>query len=269
MTWLDSGHPAAALLGLVVGAVLGWWCPALIARIPEPEAEEPEPIAEREGPELDPSTLDSSTLDPSTGRPGLPPAPPKELYADIAALPGLAWKCAVAAALVGAALAASVGWSWSLLFLMPLAAIGVALAVVDWRTTLLPTRIIAPAYVVTIAAVLLAALLDHDRDALVAAAIGWAAMGGLFFVLWFIYPRGLGYGDVRLSGILGMALGYLGWSELATGIYGAFLLGGLGGALLSLLRIVNRKRFPFGPFMLVAAIVAVAFGPWITEQLGY
>ena len=43
----------------------------------------------------------------------------------------------------------------------------------------------------------------------------------------------------------------------------------VGGALLSVLRIVNRKRFPFGPFMLVAAVLAVAFGPWLTDQLGY
>ncbi len=252
MTWLDPGHPAAALFGLVVTAVLGWWCPVLIARIPEPEPE-PEPA---------PDAV-------ATGRPGLPPSPPKESYAAIAALPGLAWKTAAASGLTGAALAASVGWAWSLLFLLPLAPIGVALALVDWRTTLLPTRVIAPTYALTVAAVLVAALADRDREALVHAAIGWAVMGGIFFVLWFIYPRGLGYGDVRLSGVLGIALGYLGWGELATGIYGAFLVGGVGGALLSLLRIVNRKRFPFGPFMLVAAVVAVACGPWVTDRLGY
>ncbi|HEX7716854.1 MAG TPA: A24 family peptidase [Marmoricola sp.] len=258
MTWLDAGHPAAALFGLVVAAVLGWWCPALIARIPEPEPE-PEPGPE---PETTPEAVAGE-------RPGLPPAPPKEPYAAIAALPGLAWKTALASGVTGAVLAASVGWAWALLVLLPLAPIGVALALVDWRTTLLPTRVIAPTYAFTIGAVLVAAFADHDRDALVHAAIGWAVMGGIFFVLWFIYPRGLGYGDVRLSGVLGIALGYLGWGELATGIYGAFLIGGVGGALLSLLRIVNRKRFPFGPFMLVAAVVAVACGSWVTDRLGY
>jgi leader peptidase (prepilin peptidase)/N-methyltransferase len=251
MTWLDPGHPAAALLGLVVGAVLGWWCPALIASIPEPEP----------GPELE----DDSAAPRST----LPPPPPKEPYADIAALSGLPWRTALASGLVGAVLAASVGWSWSLLFLLPLAPIGVALALVDWRTTLLPTRVVAPTYAVTVGLILVAALADRSREGLVHAAAGWAVMGGVFFVLWFIYPRGLGYGDVRLSGILGLALGYLGWSELATGIYGAFLVGGLGGALLSVLRIVDRKRFPFGPFMLVAALAAVAVGPWVTDRLGY
>ena len=251
MTWLDAGHPAAALLGLVLGTVAGWWCPTLIARIPEP-LPEPEPAE-----------------DATTARPGLPPAPAKEPYAAIAALPGLAWKSAVASGLTGAVLAASVGWSWSLLVLLPLAPVGVALAVVDWRTTLLPTRVIAPTYAVTVLGVLVAAAADRDPDALVHAAIGWAVMGGIFFVLWFVYPRGLGYGDVRLSGILGIALGHLGWSELATGVYGSFLVGGVGGALLSVLRLVDRRRFPFGPFMLVAAVLAVACGPWVTDRLGY
>lgn len=261
MTWLDAGHPAAAVLGLVVCAFLGWWCPTLIARIPEPE-DEPEDEAV-DDPAEDPPTEETAA------RATLPPPPPKEPYADIAALPGLAWRTALWSGLVGAVLAASVGWSWSLLFLVPLAPIGVALALVDWRTTLLPTRVIAPTYAVTVLLVVVAALADQSREGLVHAAIGWAVMGGVFFVLWFIYPRGLGYGDVRLSGILGIALGYLGWSELATGIYGAFLIGGLGGALLSVLRIVDRKRFPFGPFMLVAALVAVAVGPWVTGRLGY
>ena len=71
-------------------------------------------------------------------------------------------------------------------------------------------------------------------------------------MLWYIHPRGLGYGDVRLSGILGIALGWVGYGrELVVGIYAAFLLGGVGGALLSRLRIVDRKGFPFGPFMFV------------------
>jgi leader peptidase (prepilin peptidase)/N-methyltransferase len=251
VSW-ESGHPAAALLGLLLGALAGWWCPALIARIPEPEPEpEPEPAEE------------------AAARRTLPPAPPKEPYAAIAALPGLASRTAAASALAGGIVGAAVGWSWDLLYLLPLVPVGVALAVVDWRTTLLPTRVIAPTYVVTLAAVVLASVAQGSTTTVVHALIGWAVMGGIFFVLWFIYPRGLGYGDVRLSGVLGMALGGLGWAELATGIYGAFLVGGLGGALLSGLRIVDRKRFPFGPFMLVAALAAVALGPWVADRFGY
>ena len=82
--------------------------------------------------------------------------------------------------------------------------------------------------------------------------------GCSFFVLWSIYPRGLGYGDVRLSGVLGIALGYVGSGELVVGVYAGFLLGGVGRRSALVLRIVDRKGYPFGPFMLVGALVGTA-----------
>jgi leader peptidase (prepilin peptidase)/N-methyltransferase len=249
VTWTDAGHPATALVALLVGALVGWFVPRLIALVPEPVHE---PAAEEPDPSL-----------------SLPPAPAKVLYVDLAARPGLALRCAVATGLVAGALAASVGFDGALLVLMPLVPVGVALAFIDWHTTLLPTRIIAPSYGVVVLCVLVAGLIDGDRDPVLRSGLGWLAMGGFFVLLWLVYPRGLGYGDVRLSGLLGLALGYVGWPALITATYGAFLIGGLGGALLGALKVVNRKRFPFGPFMLVAALLGVALGPVITDALGY
>ena len=251
MTWSDDGHPLTALVVLALGLLVGWFVPRLIGALPEPEPE-PEPDA-----------------DEPEDRTSLPPPPPKPLYADLATRPGVSVRTALATGLVGAAIAATTGPDPALVVLLPLVPIGVALAVIDWHTTLLPTRIIAPTYGLVVAAALLAGALDGDRDPVVRAALGWAVMGGFFLVLWLIYPRGLGYGDVRLAGVLGIALGYVGWSTLVVGMYGAFLIGGLGGALLGLLRLVDRKRFPFGPFMLVAAVLGVVLGPWIADRLGY
>lgn len=254
MTWLDDGHPLAALIAALAGLLVGWFVPRLIAALPEPvpEPDDAAPDNERE-----------------PNRPGLPEAPPKPLYADLAVRPGLAGRCAAATGAVAAVLGASTGADAALIVLLPLIPIGVALAVIDWHTTLLPTRIIAPTYGLVVGCVLLAGLVESDRDPVIRSAIGWTVMGGFFLILWLVYPRGLGYGDVRLSGVLGLALGYLGWATLVIGMYGAFLIGGLGGALLGALKIVNRKRFPFGPFMLVAAVLGVAFGPWIATSLGY
>ena len=81
----------------------------------------------------------------------------------------------------------------------------------------------------------------------------------MFFVLWFVYPRGLGYGDVRLSGVLGLALGWVGWAELLLGIWDGLLLGGVVGGLLAL-RDPAQRPIPFGPFMLLGALAAVAVG---------
>jgi leader peptidase (prepilin peptidase)/N-methyltransferase len=123
--------------------------------------------------------------------------------------------------------------------------------------------VIAPSYAVVAALALLAAALAGDWGAALRALAGWAVAGGTFFALWFVHPRGMGYGDVRLSGVLGIALGLLGWAELLTGVYAGFLLGGVGGLLLSALRIVDRKGYPFGPFMLAGAVVGVLAGPHV------
>lgn len=230
MDWhLDAGL-VCGLYGLAAGALV----PALIARIPEPDPQEP-----------------------------------KELYAAIAASPGLRWRAAVATGVVAFALGAAVGWSPALTFLLYLAPVGVALAVVDWRTRLLPTKVIAPSYAVVAVLAGLSAWTEGDLGRLVTAGLGWLVAGGTFFLLWFIYPRGMGYGDVRLSGVLGIALGYLGWSELLVGVYAGFILGGVGGLLLSALRIVDRKAYPFGPFMLVGAVVGVLAAPSVAQWYTY
>ena len=254
-----SSSLAAALLMAVVGAVSGWFVPALVRRIPEPEPEPEHPAHERD--EAD------TTAPPEEPAPEA--AEPKELYADIAALPGLAWRCAVATAVVGGLLGWAVGLETPLLFLAYLAPVGVALSVVDWRTRLLPTKVIAPSYAVVVVLALVAALPGQDWDDLRRAAWGWAIAGGTFLLMWLVYPRGMGYGDVRLSGVLGIALGYLGWGPLLVGIYAGFLVGGLGGGLLSVLRIVERRAYPFGPFMFVGAVIGVVWGETVARAYLY
>jgi len=241
-------YPVTAVATGVLGLAAGVFVPRLIAWVPEPEPDEPDPEEQDRQPEE--------------------PAEPKELYADIAARPGLTWKTALAAGASAAAIGLVLGWDPSLLVVLPLVPVGVALAVIDWRTRLLPTRLIAPTYLVTIVTVLGAWLLgDHRLHDLERTALGWLIYGGMFFVLWFIYPRGLGYGDVRLSGVLGLALGWLGWPELWVGIGAALILGGVLGGVLSL--VTKRRDYPLGPFMLVGALVGVVVGqPLITALYG-
>lgn len=253
----ETWSPLAGLATALVGAVLGWFVPRLVARIPEPEP----------GPADRPPEEFGGAGSAAGDAEAVPPAEtePKERYDAIRALPGLAWKTALASALAAGLLGARVGWSWALLPLMYLAPVGVCLALVDWRTRLLPTRVIAPSYAVVAALTVLAAVLSADWDSLMRAGWGWLVAGGTFFVLWFVHPRGLGYGDVRLAGLLGIVLGYLGWGELLTGVYAGFLLGGVGGLLLSVLRVVDRKAYPFGPFMLVGALLGVLLGADVAD----
>jgi len=232
-------HVAAAAGCAAVCGVGSFLAPMLIARVPEPE---PDPEADAD-------------------------APAKESYADIAALPGLAWKLAAAGAVAGALVGGKIGWTAPLLFLVPLVPVLVALAVIDWRTHLLPTRLVWPTTLATAALIAVTWAVTGNDDALMRAGWGFLVAYGSFFVLWFVYPKGLGYGDVRLAGVLGLALGYLGWGPLLVGLYAGFLLGGVGGGLLSALKVVQRKAFPFGPFMVVGALIGVLWGSGILDRL--
>lgn len=249
MTWHLDTATVAALAGLAAGALV----PGLVRRLPEPTP-----------PDEDISVVDDQgdTVVPPAPAGPAPPAPVagKEPYAAVAALPGLRWKAALAAGAAAGLLGARLGWTGTLLVTAALVPIGVALAVVDWRTRLLPTRLVAPAYALVLVLLPLAALVDGDARGLWRAGWGWVVLGGLFLLLWLVYPAGMGYGDVRLSGVLGLALGYAGWGALVVGILAAFTLGALGGLLLSALRVVDRRSYPFGPFLLLGALVGVLVG---------
>ena len=87
--------------------------------------------------------------------------------------------------------------------------------VIDWRTTLLPTRIIHPTYVVLAVLIPLAALVDRDLVRSTGR-LGLAGRRGWFWLFWFL-PQRLGLRRRAALRVLGPALGYLGWSEMPWG----------------------------------------------------
>jgi leader peptidase (prepilin peptidase)/N-methyltransferase len=88
-----------------------------------------------------------------------------------------------------------------------------------------------------------------------------AALFGFYFVVALISPRGMGFGDVKLSGVVGLYLGWIGWGALVFGAFAAFVLGGLVGIALILFAGGGRKtKVPFGPFMLLGALVGIYAG---------
>ena len=242
----------AALVGAVVAGGGSLLVPSLVGRIPEVEPVD----ADQAGSEGD-ATLDVVRE----------PEPPPEPFADIARLPGLGTRSALAGAVVGAVLGSALGWSWAWVMWVPLVPVYVALAVVDWRTRLLPTYVIRPSYVVLVTLAVVGAVVTHETAGLLGAALGWLVGGGTFAILWFVYPRGLGFGDVRLAGVLGIGLGWLGWGSLLVGLYAGFLLGGVIGAVLAIAKLVDRKGVPFGPFMLLGAVAGVVWGEPIWSRL--
>lgn len=173
---------------------------------------------------------------------------------------------AIAFALVVGAAYAGVVPAAMLPALLYWAAVSIALALIDLDHHRLPNAIVLPSYIVTAALLLLASVLTGDYGKLVSAAIGLIALGGLYWVLAVAYPGGMGFGDVKLAGVLGMLLGWLGWAHLIVGGFSAFLLGGLFGLMLLAARRATRKsRVPFGPFMLAGAWVGIVAGAGIAE----
>ncbi|MCP2045960.1 UNVERIFIED_ORG: leader peptidase (prepilin peptidase)/N-methyltransferase [Paenarthrobacter nicotinovorans] len=156
------------------------------------------------------------------------------------------------------------------------AVMAVRLTVIDVRSHLLPNRIVLPSYGVAGGLLLAAAIVaslpgNATREAASAALLGvpgLAAVTGavvlwfFYFVLRFIHPPGMGFGDVKLAGVLGLYLGYLGWSHIFAGTFVAFLLGGLWSLfILAARRGTLRSAIPFGPFMLAGAAVAMVLLP--------
>lgn len=144
------------------------------------------------------------------------------------------------------------------------AVVSMVLAIVDARTHRLPNRIVLPAYPVALGLLALACLAGWPWGALLRGLVGGAALFGFYLLLRLVQPRGMGGGDVKLAGLVGLHLGFLGWEQLAVGAFAGFLLGGLYGVLLILTRRGRgTSRLAFGPWMLAGTwtviLASVAF----------
>jgi leader peptidase (prepilin peptidase)/N-methyltransferase len=148
-----------------------------------------------------------------------------------------------------------------------LGAISTALALIDLDVHRLPNKIVLPAYVVGIVLLGAASAIEGDWGQLLRAAIGMASLYALYLVLHLARPGGMGFGDVKLAGVLGLFLGWLGWGQLAVGAFGAFVLGGVFSVALLVLRLATRKSgIPFGPWMLAGAWLGTFAGGIISER---
>ncbi|MDQ0279192.1 leader peptidase (prepilin peptidase)/N-methyltransferase [Arthrobacter silviterrae] len=132
--------------------------------------------------------------------------------------------------------------------------LSVLLSAVDIRTHTLPNRYVLPAYPAAGILLAAAAVLSGRPGQLWGALAGAAALGALYWVLWAVYPAGMGFGDVKLAGVLGLYLGFLGWTHVLAGAAAGFVAGGLWGvALIVSRRGTAKSHLPFGPSMLAGA----------------
>jgi leader peptidase (prepilin peptidase)/N-methyltransferase len=160
-----------------------------------------------------------------------------------------------------AATALRFGPSWSLPPFLVLVAGLLALACTDLEHFLLPVRIVYPLLGSVTVLLVLAAAATGRWHRLVIAMVCAAASFGFFFVINFVNPRWLAFGDVRLSLVIGLGLGWLGPGYVLVGFFVANLLGAIvGSALIAARRMDRKSHIPFGVFLALGAAVAVFGG---------
>src|SRR5438067_6159166 len=165
-------------------------------------------------------------------------------------------------ALMFGALAWRFGHQFDLLPYSVLAALGVALGVIDVLEQRLPSVLVYSGVAIVGALLATSAILYSRGADFLRALVGMAIIAVLYLVIALVSGDGLGAGDVKLGGLLGLALGWMSWSALVT----ATVLGWFAAVLTWLFLRTSRGRpqsslLPMGPFLLFGALFAIMVAP--------
>ncbi|HEX9066289.1 MAG TPA: prepilin peptidase [Streptosporangiaceae bacterium] len=164
-------------------------------------------------------------------------------------------------AAVLALLAASIGPQPALAAFGYLAVAGVALAQVDTAAQRLPDRLTLPAYPAVVLLLALAAAAGHAWPAFGRALLAGLVLAAAYLVLGLASRGQLGGGDIKLAGLLGLALGWLSWGAVLAGAALGFVLAAAAGlVLLATRRASRRTMVSFGPYMLTGALIVAVSG---------
>ncbi|HXY45240.1 MAG TPA: prepilin peptidase [Acidimicrobiales bacterium] len=180
--------------------------------------------------------------------------PPRDLYVEVTT----------------ALLFAAVAWRLPSFWVVPayalLAAGLVALSVIDLEHTLLPRSVLYTTAAAFTVLLVLGSWPSHRFHHLLDALIGAAACFVVFALIWFVAPKAMGFGDVRLAGLCGGALGWLGFGAVAVGMFAAFFFASVPALVLLARGKADRKTaLAFGPYLALGTMVGVCFGDTIAH----
>jgi len=147
-------------------------------------------------------------------------------------------------------------------------AAAVMMSVTDLTHRLVPRQIVYAAGVVILPLLVLSSAQLHQWHPLVDAAIAGVGAFAVLFAVWFFVPRGMGFGDVRLAGLIGLTIGYLGLLQAYLSFLAGFVLGLLFGLLLMIGSPSGRKtQIPFAPALCIGAAIAIVWGDPLVHHL--
>jgi len=182
-----------------------------------------------------------------------------------APLPGQTGWLVIAVGLAWASAAFRLGGyaQWSLLpAYLYLGVVGVALTFIDLDVQRLPDVIVLPSYPIAFVLLLVPTVVTGHWAWLLRAVIAALVLFVVYFVLAMVSPGGggLGLGDVKLAGLLGLLLGWLGWGTVIVSVAAAFVTGGVIALILLVSGRASRSsQIAFGPSMILGAWVALMF----------
>lgn len=275
---LEAGAPGAALLGLL-GLLVGSFLNVVIHRLPKMmELRWAAECADLHGDEkAAPATAQAAPFNLMVPRSRCPHCDHEIRWFEnipvfsYLALRGKCSQCTApislrypAVELTSAALFAWCGWQWGLgweaLAWCGFSAAVLALACIDWDTTLLPDDITLPLLWAGLCAAALRLTDTALPDAL------WGAVAG-YLSLWLVYwafklvtgKEGMGYGDFKLFAAFGA---WFGWQALIPVILMASVIGAVIGIAIKLKGELREGGYvPFGPFLALAGLTSMIFGP--------
>jgi leader peptidase (prepilin peptidase)/N-methyltransferase len=149
------------------------------------------------------------------------------------------------------------GWSPPLPAYLTLGVLAGIVAVTDATQRRIPAIVVLPAYPIAAALLAMACALEGSWWSLGRAAFAGVAVALFYLVLALIFPGSLGLGDVRLGGLLGGYLGFLGWTYVTTGVLFGWLLGTCFVLVVRHGTPRRHVRLPFGPFLLAGALIVI------------
>lgn len=158
---------------------------------------------------------------------------------------------------------------WTAVLVGAFSGILLGLTVIDLRHRRLPNAIVLPTAVVCAALIVAAAIAGAPLDA-VHAALGGVAFGGALLIVEVASRGGMGMGDVKLAGLIGLVVGAVDLASVAVAAGAAILLGGLA-AIVALVRGADRRSaLPFGPMLAAGALIGLFLGrPIAAAYVGF
>lgn len=144
-------------------------------------------------------------------------------------------------------------------------AVTLALALIDLDYQLIPNRVLFPGLAVAGALLVTGALAAGLGSGLWRGAIGAIGYFLVLLIVGLLARGGFGMGDVKLALLLGLFLAFTSWDALGVGAILAIVLGGIASVLLLVAQRSRKSKFAYGPFLVLGAWIALAWGTQIAD----